>query len=94
MIKSRLFALAGAFVLLAGAAHAASITNRDVSEHYLQITEETEGSETQDIVISANQSLDGICMNGCMIGLDDGEQMNLTGGENVVIQDGALEVQQ
>jgi hypothetical protein len=94
MIKSGLALLAAAAVLFASVAHAASITNRDVQEHYLQIVDETGETETQEIVIAANQSVENICMEGCTINLDDGEPMAISGSEQLVIEDGVLAVEQ
>ena len=94
MNKSSLVMFAGAFALFAGAAQAASVTNRDVSEHYLQIVDESGEAEAQDIVISANQSLDGICMEGCTIGMEDGDPVTINGSEKLVIEDGVLGIEQ
>ena len=94
MMKSGLVMFAGAFALLAGSAQAASVTNRDVSEHYLQIVDPNGESEPQDVVIAANESLDGLCMEGCQIGLDDGDPLTLSGSEKLVIEDGVLGIEQ
>jgi hypothetical protein len=87
-----ILALAAAAALTAGTVHAASITNRDTSEHYLQISE-SEDSEGQEVVIAAEESISDICMKGCMIGVDGDDSIQVDGGDNLVIQDGVLSVE-
>lgn len=90
-IKS-ILALAAAAILMAGTVQAASITNRDTSEHYLQISD-SEDSEAQEVVISAEESFSDICMEGCMIGVDGDDSIRVEGSDNLVIQDGVLSVE-
>lgn len=81
--------LAGAALMLAGTAQAASITNRDTSEHTLTISE-SEDSEGNEVVIAAEESLSNICMEGCMIGIDGDDSRPVEATDNLVIQDGVL----
>ena len=92
MNKKNILALAGALILVAGTAQAASITNRDTSEHYLQISD-NEDSEAQEVVIAAEESMTDLCMKGCMIGVDGDDSIQVDGGDNLVIQDGVLSVE-
>ncbi|HSM40475.1 MAG TPA: hypothetical protein VK862_06965 [Afifellaceae bacterium] len=92
MNKKNILVLAGAFVLMAGTVQAASITNRDTTEHYLQISD-SEDSEAQEVVISAEESFSDICMKGCMIGVDGDDSIQVDGSDNLVIQDGVLSVE-
>ena len=85
--KIALVAAASA-LLLAGQAHALTLTNRDAVEQRLQIVEGDEMPVTQEVVISANQTLDPLCEEGCTIALENGEQNTFTGDEVVIIQDG------
>ena len=79
---------AASALLLAGQAHALTLTNRDAVEQRLQIVEGDEMPMTQDFVINANQTLDPICEEGCTIALENGEQNTFEGDEVVYIEDG------
>ncbi len=84
---------AGAVALLAGTAQAASITNRDTTEHSIVITAGGGEGAPQEIVIAAEESVTGVCMEGCMMGVDGGDAMEVGSDEQLVIQDGVLTVE-
>jgi len=92
MAYNRITALTAATMalFLAGQAQALTLTNRDLVEQRLVITEEGEEVATRDVVIEGNQTLDQFCEAGCTIALENGEQESFEGDENVVIQDGRL----
>jgi hypothetical protein len=91
-IKALLFAtvmvtLAGP--LMAGAAGAVSVTNRDDKEQKIQIVE---GDVKKDHVLKPAAVLDGVCLKGCVIRLNDSDndEYELDGTEVVTIEDGYL----
>lgn len=97
MTRTSLAILAGA-LLLANGAQSASLTNRDAAEYRLHIVDlvvdDSGEPAIQDIMISANESLDGICLDGCTVALNDGNQLDLDGDETVYIENGTFVVDQ
>jgi hypothetical protein len=79
-------ALASA-LLVAGQANALTLTNRGTSEQRLKITEFSDEGVTQNIVILAAETLSDVCMEGCTIALDNGEQGSFDGTEVVYIEE-------
>lgn len=76
----------------AGPAAAISITNRDDKEYKITVLEE-DGAKTTDHVLKPNQILEGICMKGCVIRLNDNEEDEyelVEGTEVVSIEEGYL----
>jgi hypothetical protein len=77
--------------LLAGAAtaHAASITNRDESDHTVTIIE---GDAKADHVLRPSQTLSDVCLKGCIIrmGRSEDDAYRLSGGDVVSIEDGSV----
>ena len=71
------------------AAHAVSITNRDGLDHRVTVIE---GNAKADHVLKPSQSLNGICVKGCTIRLDDTEddEYQLEANDVVSIEDGSL----
>lgn len=92
MIKNTMTALtAGTLALfLAGQAQAQALvlTNRDTVEQRMQITEGGDEAVTHDVVIAANQTLDGLCKEGCTIALENGVQESFEGDEVIYIENG------
>ncbi len=69
------------------AAHAASVTNRDVKDHTVTIIE---GDARKDHVLKKDEVLEGVCLNGCSI-LIDGDDVSpytLEGTEITSIEEG------
>ncbi len=93
-MRTGLAILAGALLFAANGAQGASLTNRDASEYRLRIVDlvvdDSGEPATQDIVISANENLDGICLDGCTVALDDSNQLDLDGDETVYIENGSF----
>jgi hypothetical protein len=91
-IKGLLFASFAATVaatVLTGAAHAVSVTNRDEKEQKIQIVE---GEIKKDHTLKPAAVLDGVCLKGCVIRLNDNDndEYELDGTEVVTIEDGYL----
>ena len=76
-------------VLFATSAGAVSLTNRDDKDHKVFVVE---GDAKQDHVVKSGAILEGICLKGCLIRLDD-EQFDpyeLEGPEVTWIEGGEL----
>jgi hypothetical protein len=91
-IKALLFATVAATVaggMLCGAANAVSVTNRDDKEQKIQIVE---GDLKKDHTLKPAAVLDGVCLKGCVIRLNDNDndEYELDGTEVVTIEDGYL----
>jgi hypothetical protein len=67
----------------------ASVTNRDDKDHKITIIE---GEKKQDFTLKANQVLENICAQGCVLRLNDSEddEYQLEPKDNVSIEDGYL----
>jgi hypothetical protein len=70
-------------------AHAISVTNRDDKEQKIQIVE---GDVKKDHTLKPAAVLEGVCMKGCVIRLNDNDndEYELDGTEVVSIEDGYL----
>ena len=81
----------GVILLLSSgtAAHAVSITNRDEHDHKVTVIE---GNAKADHVLKPSQALNGICVKGCTIRLNDTEddEYQLEESDVVSIEDGRL----
>ena len=90
MAKTSMIALAGAVLALifANQAQAITLTNHDGADQTLQITEGGDEAVTHDVVIAADEILEGLCEDGCTIALENGEQQSFEGYEDVTIKDG------
>ena len=85
------FTAAVSALLLAGQAHALTLTNHDAVERHLQVAEawaDESAEAAQGISIGANQSLFDLCTEGCTIVLENGEQESFEGTEVVYIESG------
>ena len=82
-------ALAIAVFLLSPLAHASSLTNRDDKDYKVTIIE---GKATNDQVLKPSAALEGICLKGCVVRLNDSENddYELQGSDVVSIEDGHL----
>jgi hypothetical protein len=78
-----------AFLCLAGAAEAITVTNRDDKEHKLTVIE---GEAKKDLTLAPASIEENICMKGCVVRLNDSEndEYELEGTEVVSIEDGYL----
>lgn len=79
----------GVLLALSTAAFAASVSNRDDTDHKVTIIEE--GAQT-DHVLKKGASLEGICLKGCTIRIndDDVNPYELDGSEITTIEGGDL----
>ncbi len=71
----------------AEAAAAVSLTNRDDRQHKVTVIE---GERSQDHTLAPSAVLEGICLKGCVIRLNDSEddEYELEGNEVVSIEEG------
>lgn len=85
----RVFAACVATLLVTSAAHAVSVTNRDDKEYKLSVIE---GDAKQDHTLKPSAVIEGICLKGCVIRLNDSEndEYELEGSEVVSIEEGYL----
>lgn len=76
-------------LLLATPAGAISMTNRDDRDHKVTIVE---GSARPDHTLAPQGVLEGVCLTGCVIRLNDSEndEYDLEGNEIVSIEEGYL----
>lgn len=86
--KTRALGLVGVLLSVV-TAHAASITNREERDHTLTIME---GEAKADYVLKPLRTLSGVCLRGCVIRVNDGEdnEYRLSGGDAVSIEDGSV----
>jgi hypothetical protein len=70
-------------------AHASSLTNRDGRDFKVTVIEER---ATKDQVLKPSAALQGICLKGCVVRLNDSEndEYELQGSDVVSIEDGHL----
>jgi hypothetical protein len=76
-------------LLSTAAAHAVSITNRDEREHKLTVIE---GEAAAEHVLRPSQTLTDICLKGCTIRMNNGEddEYRLAASDVVSIEDGTV----
>jgi len=83
--------VAGLALLWAGPAFALNLNNLDDVDRRVKISEGGDEIVSQEVVVGAGQTLKGLCMEGCTIENENGEQESFEGDENVNIRDGRLE---
>jgi hypothetical protein len=90
MIRAHVVFLAFTLLLVSGGETLAamSITNSDRYERTLQITEGTNKQVIYNLLISADETIDGLCERGCSVLLDNGTKRRFEGHEQVYILDG------
>lgn len=78
-----------AIVATTGPAAAVALTNRDTREHKVTVLE---GDARQDHTLAPLGVLNGVCLKGCLIRLNDSDndEYELEGNEIVSIEDGYL----
>src|SRR5205085_1152024 len=82
-------ALSIAVFLWSPLAHASSLTNRDDKDYKVTVIE---GGVTKDQVLKPSAALEGICLKGCVVRLNDSENddYELQGSDVVSLEDGHL----
>ena len=81
-------ALSFSSLIFASAAQAVTVKNLDETDYKITIVE---GASSQDLSLKPGASVNGICLKGCLIKLDAGqESYELEGGEVTSIEDGLL----
>lgn len=70
-------------------AHASTLTNRDDKDYKVTVIE---GRASKDQVLKPSAALEGICLKGCVVRLNDSEkdEYELQGSDVVSIEDGHL----
>lgn len=91
MKKSLFVFAAAAGVLISGPLSAASLTNYDEASQVVVLTEQ--GNETT-LTLEGNQTIEDVCLSGCVLKFANGEEYNLTGSEIVAIEDNQVYVDQ
>ncbi len=78
-----------AILLSPFAAQSASIKNRDDRDRKVTVIE---GSSPEVFVLKPNETIDGVCMTGCLVRIDDNREdpFELEGSETTSIEDGLL----
>jgi hypothetical protein len=74
-------------ILLAAPAQALTISNTDDDSH--TITVKTGGDSTE-LVIEPQKAVQAPCASGCTVELENGEQYEMNGGEEVSIEGGII----
>lgn len=89
MSRNVLTALTVAASFLTSAASAVTVKNLDDTEHKVSVVE---GDSKQDHVVKPGGTLEGICLKGCLIRLDDSDDdpYELEGSEATSIEKGQL----
>lgn len=80
-----------AWLVTAGAVQALTLTNRDTSDVWLEITEQ-ESEELAIFVVEPGHVIEDVCTRGCTIRTEDGDEEDFEGTEIVEIKDGELTV--
>ncbi|MDH5558275.1 MAG: hypothetical protein OEZ03_13045 [Alphaproteobacteria bacterium] len=98
MTRQSLLMLAAAVLALAAIpasqAYALSLTNIGATEQRVKISEGGDEIVTQEVTLGAGQTVDGLCVEGCTMALEGGEQQSFEGDENVHIEDGRFVIEQ
>jgi hypothetical protein len=77
-------------LLMVGQAYALTLTNRDAVNQRLQISEGGVEAVTYEVVITAHQTLDELCPEGCIIALENGDEESFEGYEEISIKEGTF----
>ena len=76
---------AGAISLLSGPAMAIELSNDDEQAHHVIIRQNDSDQDTMEISIEAGDVVVDICKDGCILQLEDGSEVTVTGSEEVTI---------
>ena len=90
MIRGATYALLAAAlaVSLSGEARALTLVNRDTVAQRVQISEGGDEAVTSEVLVEMDESVEGICVEGCVLALENGVQQSFEGDETVVIEKG------
>ena len=81
-------AVLGALAMAIPQAGAVTLTNHDDQTYLMEILV-GEGSPTiEELAIEASESISDLCLDGCILRLDNGEELEFNGGEIVSIRGG------
>lgn len=68
-------------------AEALSISNSDPQAHTITVTV---GSNSKELTVAPDQEVDAACADGCKVKLENGEEYDLKGSEEVSIEGGVI----
>lgn len=68
-------------------AEALSISNSDPEAHTITVTV---GSDSKELTVAPDQEVDAACADGCKVKLENGEEYDLKGSEEVSIEGGVI----
>ncbi len=79
-----------ATALFAVPAQALTLTNEDAATYEVEVVQGQGGQSADMMELEAEQSLEGLCEDGCTLRLNTGAEQDFAGDENVIIRDGAF----
>lgn len=82
------FAAVGVTMIVASQAAAVTLTNRDENPYRLEVIYSEDSASVDKFKIGANESIDEICLEGCVIRLSNGEETDFLGNEKGEIRGG------
>jgi hypothetical protein len=68
-------------------AEALTISNSDPQAHTITVTA---GNDTKELTVAPDQDVDAACADGCKVKLENGEEYDLKGSEEVSIEGGVI----
>jgi hypothetical protein len=68
-------------------AQALSISNSDPEAHTITVTV---GNDSKELTVAPDQEVDATCADGCKVKLENGEEYDLKGSEEVSIEGGVI----
>ncbi len=85
-MKQKLIYAISVLIVSAGAAHAASLQNKDSQSYDIRVT----GSSTMSTSIGGGVIKNGICSSSCTIEVKGVGSIDASGSDKIVIKDGKL----
>lgn len=81
-------AAVGVTMIAASQAAAVTLTNRDDNPYRLEVIYSEDSASVDKFKVGANESIDDICLEGCVIRLSNGEETEFLGSEKGEIRGG------
>ncbi|PLX33750.1 MAG: hypothetical protein C0605_15710 [Hyphomicrobiales bacterium] len=79
--------MATAMLMLAPAVQAASLANQDSTDYSFTVEE---NGKSSTVTVPAKNTLENICMNGCVITFPDNDPMDIYADDKMFIEEGNL----